>query len=360
MTKTTTQYLLDGKPVDDLSGISGELKIIVTTTITPNVVSPKPTPQPPDGIVIKPAKDIAVAVASAKPGDTIYLSGTYFGVKSIKVTTPGLTITSIAPTLIQFDPQNEKDAALFVLNGVEGFSLSDITVAGRAKEDAASYVVRCEGAKYVNLFKIKTVYRPTGGPGIVFVRGVDGLNVDWCSTEQTTVYSFYASAPGGALINQNINVRNCKWGPSGSHNMRCYGVKNLIIADCEFSNPKSPSGRQCIKVMNGENVAILRTNFYGTTRFGRDVNDPDTYTLKNCVIQDSGFWDWTRVDPTGGNVVTYSKCAFLVTSDSFAFHLFDKTSLENVVVEYPGGKLSNNPKNIVSMKNVTFNGVVVK
>jgi hypothetical protein len=339
---TSVILIIDGKPVD----LPGDKAWSLTVSNKPDAVTPAPE------------QDLAAAIAAAKPGDTVYVGGRYKS-KSITVTTPGLKIKPVAPTHIEFDPQGQKDAALFVLDKAKGFEVEDITVSGPAKSDAASYVVRCEGAEDVLIERVKTVTSPAGGMGIAFVRGVTRLDVIDCETPATTVYSLYASAPSGMLVNKNITVRRCKWGKSDSHNMRVYGVKDLVIEDCSFKNPDSASGRQCIKVMNGENVSIRSTNFDGTTRFGRDVNDPSSYALKNCVIQDCNFTDWTRVDPTGGNAVTYQRCKVHSNGDNFVFHLFDKVVLENIDAKYQtgtGGRFANSSKLIVAHKDVTFNG----
>lgn len=310
----------------------------------------------PDAPKPAPMTDLAAAIAAAKPGDRIILDKNIaYNSKAIRVTTPDLTIVGNGAR-ISFDPQGAKDAALFVLDKTKGFAVTDITVSGPAKSSAASYVVRCENAEYVFIERVKTVATPDGGMGIVFCRGVTRLDVFGCSTEKTTVYSMYCSAPGGELINRNITVRRCVWGPSESHNMRVYGVKNLVIEESMFNNPRSPSGRQCIKVMNGENVSIKRTDFYGTTRFGRDVNDPSSYSLKNCVIEDCNFTDWTRTDP--GADVLYRNCKINVNSSGFCFHLFDRTSFDGVTATYTGtgGRFSNSSKHIAAIKDCTFNG----
>lgn len=310
-----------------------------------------PDPQKPS-----PVADLSTAIAAAKPGDTIYVGGSYKFVKSITVKTPGLTILPVSPTHIEFDPQGAKDAALFVLDKTKGFAVTDITVSGPAKSSAASYVVRCENAEDVFIERVKTVATPDGGMGIVFCRGVTRLDVFGCSTEKTTVYSMYCSAPGGQLINQNITVRRCVWGPSESHNMRVYGVKSLLIDECFMDNLKSASGRQCLKLMSGENVTVKRTEFRGSLRAGRDVNDPQSNTLKNVLFESCTINDWARTDP--GADVRYKDCEISVDNSGFCFHLFDKTSFDGVKATYTGtgGRFSNSSKHIAAIKNSTFNG----
>lgn len=337
------------------------LTIDGVTTILPTdkpwsiAYAPDVTPQKPR------VTDLAAAIAAAKPGATIDLAGDYTS-KAINVTVPGLTIRPQAneTVTIHFNAEGKKDTGLFTLRGINGFNLSDVTVIGNAKTDAASYVVRSEGASNVNLARVRTRKHADGsGSGIAVCNGVNGITLVACSTEFTTVYSFYCGGSQTELNNKNITIRNCSWGKTNSHNMRTYGVLNMLIEDCLFDNRNSKSGRQCIKVMNGENVSIKRTLFDGTTRFGRDVNDPEAYSLKNCVIEGCSFNDWTRVDKTGGNPVTYRECNVHSAGDSFVFHLFDKTILEDVTANYLEGHLASNSKNIVAMRGVTFNGQAV-
>jgi hypothetical protein len=331
---TNCILIIDGKPVD----LPQDKPWTLTISNKPDAATPVPV------------KDLAAAIAAAKPGDTIYVGGNYKS-KSINVTTPGLTILTVSPTHIEFDPQNEKDAALFVLKA-KGFAASDLTVSGPSKSDAATYVARCEGASSVFLGGIKTVASAAGGMGIVFCRGVDGLDVVECETERTTVFSVYAS--GSTNINKKIRLIDCKFGQTESHNTRFYGVENLSILSCEMDNSASTSGRQCLKVHSGKNVSVQDCVFKGSIRLGRDVNDNPAYTLANVSIERCKIYDWCRTDP--GATVRFKDCELTVKSSGFVFHLFDATAFSGVKATYPGGKFANNTQHIVGKVNCTFNG----
>lgn len=321
-------------------------------TYAPDAPPQKPTPSP--GVT-----DLAAAIANAKAGETIKLDPNYpYSSKAIRVTTPGLTIVGNGAKVL-FDAEGKKDVGLFTLAGVDGFTLLDLDVIGNAKDNAASYVIRSENAKKVHASRVRTFKNSDGsGSGIAVCNGVNGIELVACSTEFTTVYSFYCGGSQTELNNKNITLKECKWGKTNSHCQRTYGVDGMLIEDTTFDNWKSASGRQGIKVMNGKDVVIRRCVFKSTTRFGADVNDPPDYTLKNVLLEDNEFKDWTRVDR--GAEVTYRNCTVTADNSGFCFHLFAPTSFDGIKATYTRGKLANSSKNIVSMKGVTFNGQAVQ
>lgn len=302
----------------------------------------------PDPVVTPPKpKSLRDIIEAAPDGALLLLSGEYAVIGPIQI---DKKLALQGPARIIY--AGGIDTGLFTLTkNVKNFIARDLTVAG----GKANYVIRSDGASNIEGRNLRTVKQGSDGCGIFFGNGVDGVSLFSCETEFTTVYSFYCGGSETSLNNKNILLDHCVWGKTDSHCMRTYGVSKMEIRDCKMYNPKSASGRQCIKVMNGEDITIKRTTFDGTTRFGRDINDPPTYKLKNVLLEEIDFKDWTRTDSDN---VTYDNVSVTADNSGFCFHLFGKTVLKDVRATYvgPNGKLASNTQNIVSKSNVTFNG----
>lgn len=303
-------------------------------------------------VVVDPQKPLAQIIADAPAGSTITLKGEYDQHGPIAID-KNLKIIAKGATVRYSDAEDKTDTGLFTLKpSVNSFNLSGLVIIG----GKAMYAVRSENAKNITITDVKSLKASGNGAGIFIANGCENVTLEDCSTEYTTVYSFYCGGSETTLNNKNITLRRCVWGKTASHCMRTYGVDRMLIEDCAMFNPDSASGRQAIKVMNGRNITVRRTLFDGTTRFGRDVNDPESYKFENVLLEDCRFRGWTRVDSDG---VTYRNSTIVCSEDNYCLHLYGKTILENVAATYPGGKFASNTHNIVSKKNCTFNGVAV-
>src|SRR5262245_28878436 len=91
------------------------------------------------------------------------------------------------------------------------------------------------------------------------------------------------------------------------HCFRAYGIRALVVDNCGFSNPNNRHGKQAMKLMDGDGASITKCLFDGSTRFGRDPNDPVTNSLKNVNISGCDFAEWVRGDPGAKFSISDSK-----------------------------------------------------
>jgi hypothetical protein len=216
----------------------------------------------------------------------------------------------------------------------------------------------------------ESIYR--GGVGLFITFGCQGVNVTDSSTVRTGRYSGYSSS---TTVNADVHFIRCKFGPSklvevkddhtnmskiSEHCFRGYTLQNLVIDSCTFDNSTNVDGKQAMKLMSGNGAKIINSTFLGSTRFGRDVNDPPGNTLKNVTIGGCAFTDWFRVDPGANVTIVDSNLSSHGSGSVFDLHGDARISVKNIVASYPGGKFTNSPTSVTNLGGCSFNGATVR
>jgi hypothetical protein len=241
-------------------------------------------------------------------------------------------------------------------------------------------VVTLRNARAFHFLDINQAQHPAhhGGVTPITTDGSDGLVIKNLSTQRVARYSIYlgdASKHGNKnFVFENLMLGPCEivenkqssgmvdgnlqgGGPS-EHCIRIYGASHCSIRIGKANNAGNKDGKQAIKVMSGDDVLIEDFKFDGSSRFGRDDNDPATYRLTNVVIRRCEFNEWVRIDPGASVVMENSVVSARTSGNVFDMHQDGKLKIKNVVSAYAGnGRFSFHPEKIdTKAGGNTFNG----
>lgn len=237
--------------------------------------------------------------------------------KPQRINKSGITIMGDTPNRkIDCGVKWEEALITFTAKSI-GSAVRSLTVIGHDGGE----LVNLQGAASFQLTDVHQDVHPQhhGGVSLLTARNSIKFLADGCTSVRTARYSIYL---GGDNSDSDI-VRNCNFGPTAitedenssglaafkkahpdklhgatwnEHPLRVYNFKNLVVENNVFNNPHAPGGKNSVKLMNGDGFVFRNNKCFGIPRFGPDVNDPKTYTLKNGVISGSEFDGTVRID----------------------------------------------------------------
>lgn len=351
--------------------------------ITPPLPLPTTAPVLPPGVkVIRVGPGEAFGsvdvVNLAGASNTVYLLVTKSSklTKSQRINQPGVWIIGADQSVtLDADAAHWKQAQFTFGPKATGGGVRNFTIIGH---DGGEFV-DVEDTERITLADIIQKRHPVHHGGItpILCRSSKHLLLSNIKTEGVARYGFYL----GGIENIAPTILDSEWGPcvlledrklsgqskDGStlngggpseHGGRAYNVTDMTMARCKFFNQNNSDGKQAFKLMSGDGARITDCSFFGSTRFGRDINDPPTYTLRNVVISRCVFGDWIRIDP--GAKVVIDTATIKAHGSGNAINVMGDGHLVltgPITAEYPGGKLSNASNKVdASAAQVKFNG----
>ncbi len=260
-----------------------------------------PTPPQPPVIKIGAGQSITTldnVDLNAKPNTVYVLYGTVVCKKKQTIGVTGVTIRGVDSTaMLDADGAGWKENLYSFTGGASKCGFASLRVCGHDGGELCAP----NGPADFFLIDVHQESHPVhkGGAGLVNGRNLDRFVADSCTSQKQARYAIYLADVRTATL-KKLNFGPCACvDPTkmSEHPIRIYGAVGLLMSDCQLSNTPNKDGKQALKLMSGDGATIINCTFTGSTRFGRDVNDPSTNMLKNVVVKSCHFTDWVKIDP---------------------------------------------------------------